>query len=519
MFGRIMRIVLSRTFAFSVLIILQIALFFALVLWLANYAALVYTLITVITALVLVLIMERDDVNPAYKLMWTLVMILMPVFGTFFYLLWGHRHVPRRRRRVLKSLDERLKQALVYDDSIIAGLQDKDAKLGQNALYLQSFANAPLYKATNIEYYDIGESFFPKFLDAIKAAKKYIFMQYYILEPGIMLDTTVDILVQKVREGVDVRILWDGFGSIFTMPREYAKRLKTSGIKCGVFEPLHFTPHISNYAMLNHRDHRKIAIIDGDVAFSGGLNFADEYINVKKRFGQWKDTAFKITGNAVYSLTTTFLSAWDYVAGTSSVFEDYKPQSFATNTCNAAAYEYVQPYFDSPLDSENVCENAYMNIIRHADNYVWISTPYLILDHEMITNLTLAAKSGVDIRILTPAIPDKPAVFFVTQSYYRVLLECGVRIYEYTPGFNHAKMYVSDDKAAIIGSANMDYRSLYLHFENCVAFYGGNIVASAKRDMQNSFEVSKEITMADIENIRFSRRMLQIAAKFFAPML
>ncbi|MDL2327138.1 cardiolipin synthase [Ruminococcaceae bacterium OttesenSCG-928-A11] len=518
MLKRALRVILSKTFAFAVLIVLQIVFFCMLLYWLANYAALIYTPLTIVTALVLVAVLEQDDLNPAYKLMWILIIVLMPLFGTLFYVLWGHRTVPRRKRRVLQEIETRTSTAMTQDPKVIEQLELDDPCLGQSARYLLNHASSPLYPGGEGEYYPLGEDFFPRFLDTIRAAKKFIFMEYYIYEEGYMLDTTIEVLRQKAAEGVDVRVMWDGFGSLFTLPPDFKHKLDTYGIKCHPFSPITLSVHLSDYAMLNHRDHRKITVVDGVIGFSGGLNFADEYINLKERFGQWKDNSFMVRGEAVFTLTTTFLRLWDFASGTVSNLDDYRPAPDAPAPLSLER-GYVQPYWDSPLDRENVSENAYLNVIRHAKDYVYICTPYLILDHEMITSLTLAAKSGVDVRILTPGIPDKPTVFLVTQSYYPVLLAGGVRIYEYTPGFNHAKMYVSDHRTAIIGSANMDYRSLYLHFENCVSFYGGQMVAEAHNDMLDCFDKAHEVTLEETRNIPFGRRLVQIVAKFFAPML
>ncbi len=515
---KLLRVILSKTFAFAILFVVQVALLCVLVYMFASAGIAAYAVLTGISLLVVVSVLGSDFVNPAYKLIWLVVVVVMPVFGAIFYLLWGHRQVPTRILWRMKDIDMRANVSLRQDVNTLESLARDDAYLAKSANYLFHHAFSPLYPCEEAEYYPVGEEFFPRFLEEIRKAKRYIFMQYYIMEPGVMLDTAVEVLAQKAAEGVDVRIIWDGFGSMFTMPNHYAKMMREKGIKCHVYSPLRFTFHISHYAMLNHRDHRKLTVIDEDVAFTGGLNFADEYINEKVRFGYWKDTALLVRGEAAYSMTTTFLRSWDYVAGTKTEFEAYRPEQSCTAPRNLQN-GYLQPYWDSPLDEENVSENAYLNVLFHARDYVYICTPYLILDYEMITSLTLAAKSGVDVRIITPGIPDKKLVFLVTQSFYPVLLREGVRIYEYTPGFNHAKMYVSDDKHAIVGSANMDFRSLYLHFENCVAFYGGHMVGDVKRDMLAMFDASHEVTLEEIRKTPALKRAVQVVAKFFAPML
>lgn len=520
MLKKIMKVLLSRTFAFILLAPLQIALFVVLVYAFASVGAVAYSILTIITVLVLILVFEQDELNPAYKLMWMFVIVLMPLSGALFYLMWGHRSVPKRQHRLFSEIEKRADGVMKQDPAVMEALRTYSEPLHQSAYYLSTHNAAPIYAGNYVEYYPLGEDFFPRFLDTIRQAKKFVYMQYFIYEEGYMLDTTLEVLREKAAEGVDVRILWDGFGSLFTLPNDFKKKLEGYGIKGRPFSPIEFTPHVSNYAMLNHRDHRKITAVDGEIAFSGGLNFADEYINRKERFGQWKDTSFMVKGEAAFSLTITFLRAWDFAEGIITNFDRYRPALPPVDKKDMTIEKgFVQPYWDSPLDSENISESAYLNVIRHATDYVYITTPYLILDHEMITTLTLAAKSGVDVRILTPGIPDKPLIFLVTQSYYPALLRGGVRIYQYTPGFNHAKMYVSDDHVAIIGSANMDFRSLYLHFENCAVFYGGDVVEKARIDMVESFAKAKEITLEDTRNISLPKRLLQTVARFFAPMM
>lgn len=515
---KVFEFILSRTFLAALLCIVQVGLFVFLTYWFASAGAIAYALLTIISVLVLLAVFEKDDLNPSYKLMWILIITLLPLSGALFYLLWGHRNVPRRSRKRMDAIEARFKQSMRQDPDVMQALADTGNSAYYCAQYLYRYGNAALYVGNNVEYYAFGEDFFEPYLAALRSAKKFIFLEFFIYQPGHMLDTITDILRQKVSEGVDVRMLYDGFGSLFTLPKAYIKMLHQYGIQCKAFSPLDFTIHLSDYAMMNHRNHRKVTVIDGVVGFSGGLNLADEYINKVERFGRWKDTSFKLCGDAVFSLTTTFLETWDYVSNSLTDYEEYRPAP-QPKVEDMVATGFVQPYSDSPLDSENVSENAYLRVIQSARQYVYMATPYLILDNEMISTLTLAAKSGIDIRIITPAIPDKPTVFLVTRSYYRVLLEAGVRIFEFTPGFIHAKMYVCDDELAIVGSANMDYRSLYLHFENSVLFCGGEIVQSAKQDMLQTLAVSKEMTLDDLKQIPIHKRFVQRIARFFAPML
>ncbi len=505
--------ILSRTFFFAILLVLQITFVVGVALLLDRYFPYFYIFLTLLSVLAVITLLDKDRVNPVYKIMWLLIILVMPPTGTLFYLFWGHRNTSNRHAKRMEAITQRCTKSIPQDPEPLQRLALRSKSLARSALYLSQHAGAPLYGDTQSEYYAWGQDFFPRFLEELKKAKRFIFMEYFIIKPGYMWDTTLEILRQKAAEGVDVRLLFDSFGSMFTLPEDYENTVRQMGIQCYPVTPPRLSGHLSDYTMLNHRDHRKITVIDGNVGFTGGLNFSDEYINRKKRFGVWKDTGLMLKGSGVQSLTALFLEMWDFTSGSVSDPKDYAP------TLRYPADGYVQSYGDSPLDEENIAENAYFNILQQATDYVYIATPYLVVDNEMITTLSLIAKSGVDVRIITPGIPDKWYVYWVTQSYYRVLLEAGVRIYEYTPGFIHAKMYVSDDKTAIVGSANMDYRSLYLHFENCCAFYGGKMVEDVRADLEECMAVSQEVTLEDTYKTPLPKRLVQVLLRLFAPLL
>ena len=510
---RIVRFLLSKTFLSAVLILTQIVLFVALFVGLQQVGTVAYIVITLLSILVMSAVVEHDNVNPSYKIMWMLIVVWLPVTGVLFYLWWGSQRITRRNMEKFASIERAASAAMVQENAAAEALCSQEPTLSRSVEYLLRNAAAPLYRNTSGVYFPMGQDFFARFLKELRGAKRSIFMEYFIIEEGEMWSETLAVLRQKAAEGVDVRVIYDAFGSMFTLPPGYDAQLRAMGIKCQPFNPIAFSVHISDYKMLNHRDHRKITVIDGETGFTGGLNFADEYIGRKQRFGVWKDTGVMLKGPGVYSLTVMFLKMWDYVSGTQTRYEEYGTHG---------VYEadgFVQPYCDSPLDGETVSENAYRNVLRRAQKYVYIVTPYLILDNEMITALCLAAQSGVDVRILTPGIPDKRYVYYVTQSYYGRLLEAGVRIYEYTPGFVHAKMYVSDDKEAIVGSANMDYRSLYLHFENCCAFYGGHVVRDVRDDICAALDESREVTLEDVDRTPFLKWFAQVFLRFFSPLM
>lgn len=510
---KLSRGLLTRTFFFVVLLLLQIGMIFGLTWLLGKYSAVAYMGLIAFSVLAVVTLLDKDGVNPVYKLMWITIIMVMPPTGALFYLFWGHRNTGNRHAQRMDSIAARTSRTLVQEPEPMQRLRVADKGLWRSATYLSKNASAPLYGDTKSEYYAWGQDFFPRFLEELKNARKFIFMEYFILKPGYMWDTTLEILKQKAAEGLDVRVMYDAFGSMFTLPESYDDEMRKAGIRCYRFAPLRLSVHISDYTMLNHRDHRKIAVIDGNVGFTGGLNFSDEYINRKKRFGVWKDTGLMLKGSGVYSLTALFLEMWDFTSGDNSELARYAP------TLRYGADGLVQPYGDSPLDEENVAENVYFNILQQATDYVYMATPYLVVDNEMITTLSLIAKSGVDVRIITPGIPDKWYVYWVTQSYYPILLEAGVRIYEYTPGFIHAKMYVSDDKTAVVGSANMDYRSLYLHFENCCSFYGGQMVQNVRADLEECMAVCHEVTLEDTKQTPLPKRLFQVILRLFAPLL
>jgi len=338
-------------------------------------------------------------------------------------------------------------------------------------------------------------------------------MQYFIIDEGYMWDNILRVLKRKAAEGLDIRLIYDGWGCMLNLPQDYEKQLNRWGIKTHIFNDVKFSVHIGDYLMLNHRDHRKITVIDSTIGYSGGINLADEYINVIERFGVWKDTGFRIEGEAVWGLTTTFMQTWEFISGERVSYHKFRPDY------SAQSDGFVQPYFDTPLDRINVCENTYLSVINNAKDYVYIATPYLILDNEMLTAFIIAAGSGVDVRIVVPGIPDKWYVYYVTQSYYKTLVKAGVKIYEYTPGFVHAKMYVSDDMQAIVGGANTDYRSMYLNFENCCSFYGGSMSGRVKRDFEEMFSHSHLVTRQDVEKTPLIKRIMQIVFRVLSPMM
>ena len=386
-----------------------------------------------------------------------------------------------------------------------------DMQVANLAKYMINTGGYPIYKNTNIEYFSLGEEKFKEMKRQIKKAQKFIFMEYFIVEESYMWNSILELLEEKVKEGVEVRFMYDGMCSLSLLPYDYPKTLEKLGIKCKIFSPLR--PVLSTAQ--NNRDHRKILVIDGTVAFNGGINLGDEYINSIEKYGHWKDTAIMLTGDAVKSFTLMFLQMWNINEKNHDDFEKYiSIEKEEQNTIG-----YVMPYGDSPLDNENVGENVYLDILATAKKYVHIMTPYLIIDNEMMTALTYAAKRDVDVKLILPGIPDKKSAFMLARTYYPELIQAGVKLYEYTPGFVHAKVFSSDDEKAVVGTINLDFRSLYLHFECATFFYKSNTIKSVENDFQNTLLKCKLVTMEDYKKLNIFYKIGGGILKLIAPLM
>lgn len=511
---RILRFLLSPTALMLALLVLQFTIIGAVILTLGFDYTAIFTALMIISLILGVILFDKSASSPTYKLMWLWVFTLLPLAGELMYFIWGCPGLFKKREAKFAAMERAAAEAKEYDEATVRQLENLDRGLACQAKYLESMHD-PLYSGTYARYFGMGEDLYPVLLEELEKARHSIWLEYFIYNTDSKSwNAILEILKRKAAQGVDVRVLYDSVGCLFTLPSYYSLTLRHWGIRCYEFNPVRFSLHISDYGFLNHRDHRKLCIIDGVTGFTGGINMADEYFGMAQPYGLWKDASLMLKGPAVYSFTCTFLKMWAMVSGDKPEFARYRPNQALPVPDDLL----VQPFDDTPLDTETVSQNAYLNMLNHAHRYVWITTPYLIPDHQMIESLCRTAKSGVEVRILTPGIPDKKSVFLVTRSYYRQLLQSGIRIYEYTPGFIHSKMYLCDDKAAIVGSANMDYRSLYLHFENCCTFYGGRIIGDIHRDFQKTLAVCHEITE---EDLHFSLwvRLKQLVLRFFAPLL
>lgn len=462
-------------------------------------------------SIIIVFIIINNKSNPSYKIAWIVPVMIFPIFGGLFYLLYGGNKLSTREKLKMVIQNIEMTNALKQDDEIIKKIGDKSIYAKNQSEYILNYAKCPVYNNTETTYFKIGEEKFEALLRELKKAEKFIFLEYFIIQEGKMFNSILEILEEKAKQGVDVRLIYDDVGCIVTLPHNYKNTLEVKGIKCRVFNPI--KPFFTR--RLNNRDHRKIVVIDGDVGFTGGINLADEYINEYEKHGYWKDAGIMLKGDAVWNLTVMFLSMWDYIDNREEDYMKFKPSK--NKYYNSKGY--VQPFDDSPLINEPIGETVYLNLINKAKDYIYINTPYLIIDNEMATALKIAAKSGVDIKIVTPYIPDKKFVHAVTKSYYESFIKDGIEIYEFTPGFMHAKTFVVDDEYGVVGSINLDFRSLYLHYECGVWLYKTDSIKSMKDDYLETLKRCHKVTMEECKNTSSIRKVLRLIIRMFAPLL
>ena len=449
--------------------------------------------------------------NPDMKLAWMFPIAIFPIFGSIFYVTIIVQPRSKAIYSKLQGLAKYTRQHVNSDKEVWDRLRTENPQMGQLVHYLWNCDCSPVYENTQVKYYPLGDGQFPDMVEALMQAEKYIFMEFFIVSDGRMWDTILEILKEKVKQGVEVRFMYDGTCALWYLPRNYPQQMEKEGIKCKMFSPVKFlfSPHFNN------RDHRKVVVVDGKVAFTGGINLADEYINEKSRFGHWKDVGIMLTGDAVERFTYMFLELWNLSEKKEDDYSAYeRPDSVLPESDG-----YVIPYSVCPLGPERVGERVYLDIINTAHTYVHIMTPYLIPDHQMLTALTYAAKRGVEVVIIMPHIPDKKYAFVLAKTYYNQLLEAGVRICEYEPGFVHAKAFVSDGEKAVVGTVNLDYRSLYHHFECGVILYKNSQVAEVERDIQETLKKCLEMTVEDYKRLSLRDRLLGRIMRIIAPMM
>lgn len=510
--GKALKIFFTRIFWIVFLLLLQAG-FLVFAIWgISGIYKRLQILLWLLSLGVVIWIISRQD-NPSVKLPWVILILLLPVFGGLFYLMFGTGKSSKRMKQKLKALQAKTVEYMPENDKILEKLQTRDASAAIQSYYLQNECFMPVYQNTRTQYLPLGEIAFKRIVQELEKAKKYIFVEFFIISKGIMWNEILEILKRKAALGLDVRVLYDDAGCLGTLPRNYPKQLEEIGIKCQVFNPMHPSLNV----LLNNRDHRKLVMVDGHAAFTGGINLADEYINVIERHGHWKDSAIYLEGDAAWTFTLMFLENWNACRIYDEDYNVFRPEMRSITDISEEGY--VQPYYDSPLDDELVGESVYINMINHAHRYLYITTPYLVADNEVITALRLAAKNGIDVRIITPKIFDHWYVHMVTQAYYPQLISAGVKIYEYTPGFIHAKTFIADDKFATVGSVNLDYRSLYHHYECGVWMYRSQAVEEVRDDFLKILPVCNQVTEETCQAVPWYIRCIRSILRIFAPLM
>lgn len=502
--GKIMRRVLIVVPAVA----LQVLWHVLLVKWLAPYAPLLVSLLSVAAVfMVLFIVIKRDE--STYKLLWLLIILTMPLVGALLYLLFGNKRTAKPLKKRLQSVESSGDpHPLPVGETPFAG----EKRMEQTIRWLERKTGYPLCKAQPVRYYPLGDDMFPDMLRDMKSAKRSIYIEYFIIEPGQMWDAMLAVLEDKLRQGVDVRVMYDDLGSISSFNFSNARELTQKGIPCMPFNPL-----LALKGTANYRDHRKMLIVDNEIAYSGGINLSDRYINLEHPYGHWKDTGFRLTGEGVHSFTHMFLTFWNAFALKKGEVGTPMPALQDSAEAPRETDGYVLSYYDSPLEHDATSNQLFIDLLSQSTDYAWFFTPYLMLGDDLMAAMLAAARRGVDVRIIMPGIPDKKLIFRMSRSFYQVLLNGGVKIYEYTPGFVHAKSFVSDDKVATIGTVNLDYRSLFLHFENNSLFYHSGIVEKIKEDFLTTQALCSEVQPYDKR--RYSRRWaVDGLLRIFAPL-
>lgn len=476
-----------------------------------EYSATISLITSMIAFAVAIRIYGKHN-NAAFKMPWIILLLIFPVMGLCLYALFGRMDLMgRNMKHRYEQLDEELFPLITQGEAVLRKLENMDFGVANQCRYINNYGRYPVYDNTDVVFYEDAAKGFEAQLAELEKAEHFIFMEYHAIEEATAFARLKDVLARKAAEGVEVRLFYDDVGSVGFIDQSFIKRMNEVGVQCRVFNPVF--PLF--YLFMNNRDHRKITVIDGKVGFTGGYNLADEYFNITHPYGHWKDTGLKLTGDGVKSLTVSFLEMWNAAKHTDKEYGKYLPSIpyQVKSDC------FVQPYADSPLDNEHVGENVYLNMIKHAKHRLYVATPYLIISDEMNRELGLAAKRGVDVRVLTPGIPDKKLIYKVTRSYYAGLVRQGVRVYEYTPGFLHEKQMLCDTDCAVVGTINLDYRSLYHHFENGVFLYRCEAIKDIAKDFAETIEKCTEVTEYYQKGRSAVLRGTQCILRLFAPLL
>ncbi len=493
--------------------ILQVLWLLVTLLQLYRHYAFLSALVHILTVVVVLRLFGKHS-NTTIKLSWIVFIMAAPLFGLAFYLLSTGSNFVRTMGKRFQAIDRRLFLFLRQDPDVLQHLREDNVGGANQTYFLWNTAGFPVYEDTEVHYFSEASAGLAAQKAALRRAEKFIFMEYHAIEDREAFGELAEILADRAVHGVEVRLFYDDVGSLGFVSQQFLRKMQARGIQCRVFNPV--VPVFNIF--MNNRDHRKLTVVDGRVGFTGGYNLADEYFNITHPLGYWKDTGLMLEGGAVRTLTVLFLEMWN--AMNRRGLEDIRPYLLPTSAFPILPGQgFVQPYGDSPLDDKRTGEDVYLNLLKNARRYVFIMTPYLIITDDMTRELTLCAQRGVDVRIITPGVPDKKLIYQMTRSYYGALAREGVRIYEYTPGFCHAKMMVSDDELAVVGTINLDYRSLYHHFENAVLLCNCPCVAEIRDDLMQCIAVSREVTVKYGGERSAALRMGQCVLRLFAPLM
>ena len=509
---KLLKALFSQLSIVCILLLLQLLLIVATIFRINEYFIYFDICLKIISLITVVIIINRHS-NPMYKLAWIVPILIFPMFGGLFYLFITGQMSTKFFFKKLKEIQKSITSNFVQDGKIIEKIKKEHPERIAAVTYVNRVSGGNVYTIDDAEYFPLGEDKFNSLLAELEKAEKYIFLEYFIIKEGKMWNSILEILKRKAKEGIDVRVMYDGMGSLTLLPLSYPKKLRSYGIKCTVFSP--FLPFLS--AVQNNRDHRKIIVIDGKTAYTGGINLSDEYINIDYPDGHWKDMAVMVRGKAAFSFAMMFLHLWQIATKKEEDIKSFIPVFENESKKNTPGY--VMPYCDVPQDKYQTGEFIYLDIINKAKKYVYITTPYLILDHEMVVSLTNAALSGIDVKIICPHIADHLYARLAAYSYYKELTEAGVKLYEYIPGFMHGKTFCSDDEVCVIGSINLDYRSLYLHFECAAWFLDSPIVKDLKDDFEKTLKKCAPITMEHCVKMNPFKKLLSALLRLFAPLM
>lgn len=475
--------------------------------WMVNYT------ISILAVIILIYILNARQ-NSSFKLMWIILILLVPVVGVVFFLYTkmqpGTAYISKRMYEIL----EEEKSYLEPEEETMSCVFSESKQEYGFYKYMHNQGKYPVYNNASVKYFPLGEDKFEELIYQLEKAEKFIFLEYFIVESGIMWNRILRILARKARDGVEVRFMYDGTCTLSLLPKNYPKRIRKLGIKCKVFSPM--KPFLTTHQ--NNRDHRKIVVIDGNTAFTGGINLADEYINKKERFGHWKDTAVMVQGKAVDSFTLMFLQMWNIDEKKKENYDAYM-QRYAVSDVSMKKGGYIVPYGDSPFDDEEVGEKVYLDILNRAKDYVHIMTPYLILDEELLNAMIFTAQRGVEVKLILPHIPDKKYAYVLARTYYEELIKHGIEIYEYTPGFVHAKVFTCDDERAVVGTINLDFRSLYLHFECATYIWKNPVISDIEMDFYNTLNMCQRITLDDCKKYSMKGKIAGSILRLIAPLM